>query len=40
VTRDWENDRRIAANADYYRNLRKRYDVVVDAKLPAGVKVN
>jgi hypothetical protein len=40
VTRDWENDRRIAANADYYRDLRKHYDVVVDAKLPAGVKAN
>lgn len=40
VTRDWENDRRIATNADYYRDLRKHYHVVVDATLPAGVKVN
>ena len=34
VERDWENDRRQQANADFERRLRKSYDVVIEAKLP------
>jgi hypothetical protein len=34
VERDWENDRRVRANADYYARLRRKYDVVIDVALP------
>jgi hypothetical protein len=37
LVRDWEDDRRQQASADYYKKLRRNYDVVIEAKLPADV---
>ena len=39
VEGDWENDRRLLANEDYYRQARRKYDVVIDADLAAARKV-
>ena len=36
VQRDWENQRRNKTREDYYQNLRKQYDVQIEAKLPAA----
>jgi parvulin-like peptidyl-prolyl isomerase len=36
VARQWENDQRKRALDDNYRKLRQTYDVVIEAKLPAG----
>lgn len=33
VTREWENERRLASLAEAYRQLRSRYDVVIEAEL-------
>lgn len=38
VERDWENDRRLLANEDYYKRARRKYDVVIDASLPGVPK--
>jgi hypothetical protein len=35
VERDWENDRRTRASEAYYQDALRKYDVVIDAKLPA-----
>jgi len=32
VTREWENDRRVAANEASYKRARARYDVVVEGQ--------
>ena len=37
VAREWENDQRRRALDDNYRKLRRNYDVVIEARLPAGV---
>ncbi len=34
VAREWENERRVAARAEAYRNARARYEIVVEAKEP------
>jgi PPIC-type PPIASE domain len=36
VEGDWENDRRLLANEDYYKQARRKYDVVIDADLAAA----
>jgi hypothetical protein len=36
VVREWEDDQRKRALDDDYRKLRQNYDVVIEAKLPAG----
>jgi hypothetical protein len=36
VAREWENDQRRRALDGNYRKLRQNYDVVVEARLPAG----
>jgi hypothetical protein len=36
VERDWENDRRLLANEDYYNRARQKYDVLIDASLPGA----
>jgi len=40
VAREWENERRVAALTETYRNARERYEVVVEAKplRPEAVK--
>lgn len=38
VERDWENDRRVLANEDYYNRARRKYDVVIDASPPGASK--
>ena len=37
VERDWENERRATASEAYYRDALRKYDVVIDARLPAVV---
>jgi parvulin-like peptidyl-prolyl isomerase len=32
VTREWENDRRVAANEASYTRARAKYDVVIEGK--------
>ena len=38
VERDWEGDHRAQAKEEYYRRLRRGYDVVIEATLPAAAK--
>ena len=39
VAREWENERRVAARTETYRQARARYDVVVEAKQVRSVAV-
>ena len=34
VERDWENDRRLLGNEDYFHRMRQKYEVVMEATLP------
>ena len=34
VERDWENDRRLLGNEDYFNRMRQKYEVVMEATLP------